>query len=655
VPFILPTPQRIAHLSKINALLRDHRDKGDVDALAKAVQEMVGDPAFRQTIAASPALAQPIITEDDLMRMAEGYLYHHLYRRDLISAALTLWDSETFTPLPHCVQLVWQALFTKRMIALIGGGGLGKTYSPSAYFLLEWLLDPEWTRFQVASASEDHLKKNLYADIVRLHQGSSLPLPGLLDAESISLNKKTGMGIFTLVLPGGPEAKGKIKGAHTKPRPQHSIFGRRSRVFSIVDEAQEVPQNIFKEIPNRFTTVVPGDVDHLKFVVCANPKDRYSEFGQICKPPGGWDSITFADDVWESEEGWAVVSLNGMAHENVVQRRVVFPGMVTRDGVDLWLRRCHGDDQHPDMWTYVYGKFPPEGSMKSIVKGEWLRRCEGEWVFDRTEGVFAASDPAFEGDLATLATGRVGRAIAWEDYAGVRHELPQPKMALQIDAVNILPRGDTQELADEIMGRIKLLGVLPEHYAQDKTGNAIGVHDVIRRQWGQKVSALKEGDVIAPIMGIHYAEGPSETKISEEDTETPKEQFDRVHSELWFAAGRFFEFDCVKMGKSVPPRVFEELGARHGGRPTGKGKKQSVESKKEYKLRTGLSSPDHADAVTLLIHVARLTTPGLVAKAKDTPVEPPAKWPPWGDVDVKETAFDMSGFDVPDHLAKGPD
>lgn len=519
------------------------------------------------------------------------------------------------------------------------------TYSPSAYLLLEWILDPEWTRVQIASASEDHLKKNLYADIVRLHEGAVLPLPGVPDADGISLNKKTGMGIFTLVLPGGPLAKGKIKGAHTKPRPYHPIFKRRSRVFMIIDEAQEVPQNVFIEIPNRFSTATKGDVDHIKFIVCANPKDQFSQFGKALRPTGGYQSVPLTQRTWISEEGWFVVSINAMDHENVRQQRVVYGGFVTYEGVQNWIRRCHGDDQHPDMYTFVYGRFPPQGTLSTIIQRAHVTASERDWIFDSNTESAAGFDPAYTGDRPALTTARTGRAVAWIGYDGQRHELAQPRIALQIDAVGQIPRGDTQDMTDEVCGRLKQLNVRPERYGQDTTGNGIGTHDLIRRQWTKKVGTgnLPE-DAAAPITGINYATSPTEIKIAEEDTETPKEMFDSIASELWYAAAKLFECDCIGIGRGVPLEAIEELVSRRGSSKAGKGRKRSVESKDSYKSRTGKSSPDFADSFLIAAHVARITTPGLIPKAKDTVTEPPQRGPLFKEPEIQETAANISGW-----------
>lgn len=494
------------------------------------------------------------------------------------------------------------------------------TYSSSAYFILEWLLDPYWTRFQVASATDAHLKGNLYADIIRLHQGASLTLPGTPDSESISLDKKRGQGIFTLALPNSTSGKGKIQGSHTKPRPPHPIFGRRSRVFCLIDECQECPQNIFDEIPNRFSTMSKSNVDHLKFVTCANPKDIFSRFGESAKPKGGWASITRNDEVWTSEKGWRVVSLDATKHENVVAKRVIFPGFVTVDGVNNWIyNQCGGNLDDPQLWTYVYGKFPPKGTSRTIIPYKSLTDAEGEWVFDGSTVAKFGFDPAFTGDEPAYATGRVGKAIAWTDYEGKRYELETPRMAIQVDTVDVVVRGDSLELADQVMDFAKTLEIPDDSVGIDRTGAGQGVFDIVRGQWSSKVGELDaESEGVAAICGIHYSESPTTVKICDEDTQVPKDLYDRIASELWFAAGKLFQFGVVKIGKGVDIKVFSELGAREGGMQPGLGKKLTVESKDDYKKRTNKKSPDRADALLIMLHVARITTPGLIARAPGT-------------------------------------
>jgi hypothetical protein len=661
MPLIFPKPPDLARLRNINSLLTEYRTRGHSQALLDSVRIAMEDVEFRASyVAAHPG--KKLKTNEDLIDVCWNYFYFFLYRRDYVSAALILWDRQVFTPEPHCVQLIWEAISDERMISVIGGGGQGKTYSPSAWMLLDWVLDPEWTRVQISSNTEDHLKKNLYADIVRLHSESALKLPGTADAESISLDKKKGMGIFLLTIPGGQQSKGKIKGVHTKPRPDHPLFGTRSRVRAIIDEAQEVAQNIFAEIPNRFSTAIEGDVEHIKFIVCANPKDPYSPFGQICKPPAGWDFIQMAMETWRSEKGWWIVSLNAMVHENVIARRIVYPGFVTYEGVQNWLTACSGDPEHPDMYTFVYGKFPQQGTARAINSLKDLQRSEREWIFDGPTTNFGFADYAFTGDLPTFGVARSGRAVAWNDYSGKRFELKKPAVKIQIDVVGIMDRGDTQDLTDGVLSRAKNLTLKPHHFGDDRTGVGQGPHDLVRRQWKQKVGVFDLDEVPedvegfdtsgtasetwAPTYGIHFGQEATSVKVAEEDTLLPVDAYDGIRSEVWYAFARLLEYDVIGIGKNIDPKAFQELASRRGGRPVGKGRKLAVESKETYRARTGSPSPDRADAITGVVHVARMCTPNLIPKARDTEDEPEP--PPQNgrslEIDSWGTA-DIAGFD----------
>lgn len=645
--FILPDPLRKKRLQGIQKKLAEFKEDGNGASLGAAVKLMLEEPGFQTRIAQSPPLAKPVNGPAELMDLAWAFLYHLLNAKDFVAAAMTLWDSETFTAEPACVREVWNALMTKRMIVIIGGGGLGKTYSPSAYFLLEYIRDPEWTRVQLASASEDHLLGNLFADIGRLHSDASMKLPGRHDAGSISLDKKRAQGIFTLTLPGGTTGKSKIKGTHTKPRPMHPQFGRRSRVFALIDEGQEIAQNAFEEIANRFSTVAGDDIEHLKFVITANPRLIFSPFGKITKPIRGWESIDRTTVTWESQRGWTVISLDQTQHENYKARRVVFPGFATYEGVQIRLRDCDGDENDPRMWTFCYGKFPTQGTTFAVIKQRHLLAAEGEWIFSDNVLSIAGVDPAFTSDRPTMAMGRVGRAIGWTDGAGEKHTLEKPKMAIQIDAVAVLPKGDSQDLADECLTRLKDLNVRPECFGIDQTGIGRGTADIIRRQWAQKVGPINGtiDAVSAAIHGIEFGGAATGVKIAEEDTLAPKDRFDRIATEIWYAAAKLFEFDSIRIGSSVDVKVLAELAARKGDMQAGLGKKLTVETKDAYKLRTGGDSPDMADATLIMIHAARMSIAGIVPRAKDTaPVKEDPRVPVWAGWGQSLGGVDMQGF-----------
>ena len=103
----------------------------------------------------------------------------------------------------------------------------------------------------------------------------------------------------------------------------------------------------------------------------------------------------------------------------------------------------------------------------------------------------------------------------------------------------------------------------------------------------------------------------------------------------------------MKLGRGVDAKTFEELAARRGGMKVGLGKRQSVETKDQYRSRTGENSPDRADSALLFLHVARLNTPGLIPKAKDTETivsGPGAR--PWSGFDLAFAGAKMSGLEA---------
>ncbi len=141
-----------------------------------------------------------------------------------------------------------------------------------------------------------------------------------------------------------------------------------------------------------------------------------------------------------------------------------------------------------------------------------------------------------------------------------------------------------------------------------------------------------------------FGDSPTEIKIADEDTETPKEMFDIMASELWYAGAKLFECDCVRIGRGISAEAVEQLVSRLGSSKAGKGRKRSVESKDSYKQRTGKGSPDKADALLITLHVCRITTPGLIPKAKDTVAAPAPRGPLFKEQEIQETAANISGW-----------
>lgn len=625
------TPDEKDQLVAIHRCLAEGRDNGPTAKLIEAANLMASYPGFPEFLGANKEKvpAQPW-RRKELQAVHFLFLMHQLYRRDYEGAATLLWGPETFTCEPSFVKRIWNAITLQRLINILGSASASKTYSPAARFLLEWVMDPEWTLVRVMSTKEEHCRRNLFGDMQRLYAGSVIQLPGKAEADAIATEtgKRGGQGIFMIVIPRGPDAGGTIKGSKVKPRPFHPLFGTSSRTFLLIDEAQEVPENAFGEIGNLFSSMEEDDVEHTKIVMSANPKDILSEYGKRCEPTaeiGGWPAVQTREssvEEWMSKYGWYCIRLNALKCENVIHGKTIYPRFITANGIQMKIREAGGDPDAPVIWSEVYGMFPPFGVMSAIIQKHWMDRARKEWIFESATQTVAAEDVALTGDLPTLACGRIGRAVAWRDYEGERHELPEPRWALQLDVVGILPRtGDSQILANETMSRLQPLAVRPNLFAIDRTGVGQGTHDIIRHQWREKVDGVKDGQIV-DILGIHYSEKPTKVPICAEDTKNPQDIYDNVIAEMWYATSFFFQYDYIGIGKGVDDQTIFELVNRLGGSPAGRGKLKTVEEKKIFKLRNGGKSCDRADAVVEMVHCARLGVPELRPKAPDTTIQP---------------------------------
>ena len=608
------------------------KNQGLVDAVALLASQP-GFKAFLQRPDMADKVFWPPRTRTELHAILFANLLYWLYNRDYEAGATLCWGNDplngTFTSEPKSVQAIWGAIKNYRLINILGAASLGKTYSPSAFFLLDWAMDPDWTLVRVMSTKEEHVKKNLFADMQRLYQASAIRLPGKADAESIATEngKKAGQGIFMIVIPRGSDASATIKGSKVKPRPMHPLFGSSSRTRLLIDEAQDVPENAFDEIPNLYTSMEEGDMEHAKIVMAANPKDIFSRYGQNCIPEQGWEEIQVLlskINEWESTTGWHCIRLNALECENMTAQdgKTRYARFFTRTGYKMKLKAVGGDTNHPLIWSEVYGMFPPGGMMSTIIQKHWVDRSHKEWIFQTRTIPGAGEDPAFTGDSPAMTSCRAGLAVGWFDYNGVRHDLPEPAWKIQIDTVGTMARGDTQDLANESLDRVKLLGVKPEAFGIDRTGVGQGTHDIICRQWKRKVDNIPDDSPVA-VVGIHFSEKASDLRICEEDTKLPSELYDGVRSEVWFACGKFFEYDVIGLSKGVPFSVIEQLVSRRGGKAPGKGSKMTVESKDDYKARHGGKSPDEADSFTICVQAIRTACRQLLPKAPETQMPKP--------------------------------
>ncbi len=548
-------------------------------------------------------------------------LFQYLLDEELYLHAATLqWGSDIFTVEPESVTRVFNALREGSTVLLMGASSMSKTYSAGAFMLLDYLRDPLYTTVKLAAVNEDHLRKNLFAHVVTLYRACVIPSQYdifIRDTDLWMGVKDAGneFGISGIAFKQSQETSGQFKGYKAKPvrKVPHPKFGVMSRLRVLGDEGQNWPNGPFKDFNSLIASKSGPEL--IKIAVAFNPESTSQSVVQKAEPPDGW-LIEDLDRLYdyESREGWRVCRLDAARSENVIQKKVVFIGLQTYEGFLSYLR-AGGGDTSPNYFTFARGWPPMKGSVNTIIPPSWPQEARGEAIFIENPIILGAVDLAFMGlDSAQMVVGRWGLASGWRDQFGntkvfydrLNIKQERPRHVLQVDQMLALEKhDDTVKMAEEILGRCKMLGITPEHLALDKTAIGLGTWSHLRKIWGDT-------------LGISWNEKATTGKILAEDIEGADSQCDGLMSEMWWAFRRWLDptARAILISQIIPQQpIHTQLTSRRY--KTGK-KGIRVEPKEEYKSRNQ-HSPDEADALVMLVHLVRQVSdvlPGLVEQSK---------------------------------------
>lgn len=377
-----------------------------------------------------------------------------------------------------------------------------------------------------------------------------------------------------------------------------------------VHNCQNWPGGPFQDF-NSLIASMDG-ADKIKIACAFNPENTTCRIVQMAEPPDGWrveDMETLYQ--WVSRKGWMVCRLDAALCENVIQKKTIYEGLQTYEGYLSYLK--DGGDNSAAYSCFARGWPPMKGSIDTIIPPAWPQQARGECTFLENPLVIASVDLAFMGkDSAQMAIGRWGLADGWRDHMGIYHQFfdrlniknSKPHHVLQID--QILPmqkHDDTVKMAEEIMGRAKMMRIRPENLIVDKTSIGLGVHSHLNAVWG-------------PSKGVSWNEKATSAKILAEDLDGADMQCEGVISEMWWTFQRWLNPTCcaILINPVIPVQpINTQLTSRR--RSTGKAGKIVVESKDKYKARNGGQSPDESDALIMMPFLVRQISdvlPGLV-------------------------------------------
>lgn len=537
----------------------------------------------------------------DANTFLKGLLQNLLDEARYEDAAFLCWGDDLFTSKPRCTQMVWRNMRESSFLLIQGGSSMSKSYAAGVWLLLDWARDPEFTTVKVVGPSENHLEDNLFSHLVNLHKNSAIPLPGEVGKLFIGLDLRNRTSSITgVVIPQG-KTSGKLQGVKRKPRKKpHPVFGRLTRLRVFIDELELVPPGVLKDIDN-LRSNYDGRPGGLLVAAAYNPVDIGGAAGQRAEPEGGWASFDIdKDEEWVSKRKWKVVRLDPAKSENVLEQRVVFEGLHSYEAHKS-LIESSGGTESASYYTFGRGAFPLSGTALSVIPQLTLDRSVGEFLWRETPQVAVGVDIALEGgDTAKFTHGVHGFAVGVRLAPSLLNPLgetrmfgrpgaPLVKYCCQINSIIPLPKAETVAMAQEIVRVCRVLGVSPDAVTLDRTGNGAGVHDLVKKIWSEAVR------------GVNFSESATGGKILEEDQTTAEKGVAGMVSELWIALRKWMDYGRVMFNPAVS---LDKLSAQLTGRHYRIGKKDAVESKREYTSRNN-PSPDDADSVTLFLNSVR--------------------------------------------------
>lgn len=380
---------------------------------------------------------------------------------------------------------------------------------------------------------------------------------------------------ITLIAPGGKregEELGKIVGLHNK------------YVFVIGDEFGDMTPAIANACENL------RDNHNFHAAWLFNFNKTYDPFGKQCTPKSGnWEDVSVDDLFWDTRNDRGVegicLHLNG---EKTPNRYSNPPDKYTylQKWSEIQLRQAAGQATSAGYYRFVLSYPMPQGNQDALYSDLELAKNDAfkqaTWLGGTTQ--LAALDPAYVEDSDDFVSG----------FASLGSD-NRAKQILQFDEIEPIYEDVTQKtktireyVAEKFVAECKKRQIGVRQIAIDCTGGGGYFADEVERLFGER-----------GVLRVIFSEKPSELPVSQQDSRKSNEVYFNKNSELWCCGVNYVLSGQLR---GVKAKQAEEMCER---RSFEKNRKIHIETKKEYKRRTGKESPGYGDAGFLLLELAR--------------------------------------------------
>ena len=477
-------------------------------------------------------------------------------------------------------------------ITLAGGAATGKSHDAALIAILFWLANPKERTVLVASTSLSDLQNRIWGYIQKFYTmeyNKNITLPGRLytsqNNPKILYDKQdTIHGIFAVPLKPGKDSK-----------PSSNLIGRHPKdgFLAIIDEGTDVNPGFLDAKDNW-----EQGVNSFQLMVIGNSNSKFDPHGLLSKPIGGWHTVNpDTDTEWETKQGICLYfdcyQSPAILEKDPDKKKKLGKFLFTEEKIEA--AKVSRGENTPGFWRFVRGFWSEDDVIQSVLS---LVICdkfhvEEKSMWDGTKSLIriAGIDPAFHSDgddcvfrWATLGINDVTGKMTL-DFGGKKN----------IHYIKINDRSDEPpeyQIMNACKKLCKELGIQERNVAVDTWGAGSGFGALIEKEWSKD------------IMHVESSGRATDTQIASQSDERASDVYDRRVTELWFSMRELVLGDQIRGLDTVSieqfcTRTYET-----------KGRKYSIEQKKDYKLRLGkvdnhYKSPDEADAATFIIDLAR--------------------------------------------------
>lgn len=493
-------------------------------------------------------------------------------------------------------------------LGIAGAASTGKTYPVGAWVLQDWKSAPDTTLAFVCTTDLAASEDRIWGAIIKMWQnsvhkvGTYVPHKHVIAwgnfSESAS-DRDFNSAIKAVAIPKGGEGAKAI--ATFRGRKQHNV----TLVF---DELPEMETYVSKGAINLESNTPDENINAFGLRVrgIGNPNDENDAHGQMCRPdhPMGYKSVNPRTAEWKTKTGWCIF-LNGEWSPNFEappSESIPFPRLTNRKALSAMLVRCHGNKDSLEYWRNAIGFWPNSSVLKTILTEDLIisREChEGSsvktlWLPSKRKNVcgldigFTAGGDACVANFLEVGKNNKGRTIcSW----------------LAMRTYHAEKDGVFEEIiAKQVVDDCIEFNVSPDSLGLDISGDGGKMLAAIIRYW------ITINTAAVNVFPISSMGKPSERIVSNVDMRKCIDACDRRVTEYWMMAreGVLCEvvrnIPLVNETKDGQHPIVEQLCSRIYSI---KGKKFSIETKDDYKLRTAKSSPDHGDSFVYGIEMAR--------------------------------------------------